>query len=65
MLKQKQICDLIPHDGKMCLLESVNYWDESKIICSSYSHMAADNPLRNQNGLPMLSLLRWLCCKVI
>ncbi len=36
----------IPHQDRMCLLESVVLWDEQRIQCRASSHRAADNPLR-------------------
>jgi len=59
MLKHKSICDLIPHTGDMCLLDSVERWDEDKILCISQTHRNMHNPLRNDNGLPMLSLIEY------
>lgn len=59
MLNHKEICKLIPHSGDMCLLDSVKSWDKTNIICTSNSHIKKDNPLRNNMGLPMLSLLEY------
>lgn len=59
MLKHESICKLIPHTGEMCLLDSVEHWDEDKIVCISQTHRNTDNPLRNENGLPMLSLIEY------
>jgi predicted hotdog family 3-hydroxylacyl-ACP dehydratase len=36
----------IPHQGRMCLLEYVEAWDQHRIRCRASSHRAADNPLR-------------------
>jgi len=36
----------IPHHGSMCLLDTVESWDENRILCHASSHQAADNPLR-------------------
>jgi len=36
----------IPHQGKMCLLKSVKFWDQDKIICLADSHKDDSNPLR-------------------
>lgn len=36
----------IPHQGGMCLLHSVETWDEHSIRCRAGSHRATDNPLR-------------------
>lgn len=54
-----EICELIPHAGKMCLLDAVKSWDEKSIICTTNTHQKASNPLRNREGLPMLSLVEY------
>ena len=41
----------IPHQGAMCLLESVEAWDEQRIECRANSHRAAGNPLRADGRL--------------
>jgi predicted hotdog family 3-hydroxylacyl-ACP dehydratase len=45
----------IPHKGKMCLLDSVEQWDDGGIVCRANSHRAADNPLRIANSLSIIS----------
>ncbi len=35
----------------MCLLESVEGWDDKHIICTSRSHQHSDNPLRSNDQL--------------
>ena len=59
MLNHNEICQLIPHAENMCLLDCVKIWDDKKIICTSMTHTKADNPLRNEDGLPMISLLEY------
>lgn len=59
MLDQKEICELIPHAGDMCLLDSVVSWDEGSIVCVSSTHTNKNNPLRNEEGLPMVSLIEY------
>ena len=59
MVEHDEICELIPHAGEMCLLDAVKSWDEKSIICTSNTHRKIDNPLRNRDGLPMLSLLEY------
>lgn len=59
MLKHHEICQLIPHTGEMCLLDAVKSWDKNSIICTTNTHRKEDNPLRNSEGLPMLSLLEY------
>ena len=46
LIGRAQIEALIPHAGTMCLLDSVESWDEETILCSTRSHLAASNPLR-------------------
>jgi predicted hotdog family 3-hydroxylacyl-ACP dehydratase len=37
---------LIPHQGSMCLLDSVEEWDAEHIVCATRQHALATNPLR-------------------
>jgi len=48
------IAALIPHAGRMCLLEDVLDWDASRVRCGTRSHVAADNPLRIGAALPAI-----------
>ncbi len=41
----------IPHQGNMCLLDSVDMWNGDEITCRAVSHRNADNPLRASNRL--------------
>jgi predicted hotdog family 3-hydroxylacyl-ACP dehydratase len=50
-IEHQDLCGLIPHDGDMCLLETVEYWDEKRIVCTSRSHQRTDNPLRSDDRL--------------
>ena len=54
MLTRADIENLIPHAGAMCLLDSVLYWDSTKIRCASRTHRDAANPLRTGGQLPAL-----------
>ena len=45
------LCRLIPHHGTMCLLDQVEQWDETDILCTTVSHRDATNPLRRENQL--------------
>lgn len=49
-LDHEQLCQLIPHAGTMCLLDSVSDWDEESIRCRAISQALEDNPLRH-NGV--------------
>lgn len=41
----------IPHQGSMCLLDTVLEWDEAAIVCRASSHRDPANPLRGPQGL--------------
>lgn len=49
------ICNLLPHDADMCLLDEMIEVDENKIICSSLSHLKAQHPLRVNGKLYNMS----------
>ncbi|MDO8412834.1 MAG: hydroxymyristoyl-ACP dehydratase [Gallionellaceae bacterium] len=53
-INHAEIARLIPHAGKMCLLDSVSEWDAVKIKCRSRSHLMQDNPLRTDGQLSAL-----------
>ena len=44
---------MIPHAGKMCLLDAVLAYDEAGIECRAVSHLDVDNPLRHNGTLPI------------
>lgn len=46
-----QIATLIPHQGRMCLLDAVLDCTPERITCRASSHHAADHPLRSPAGL--------------
>ena len=54
MIEHEELCSLIPHAGSMCLLETVEKWDETNIVCTGSSHRAASNPLRRGGQLTAL-----------
>lgn len=51
------IASLLPHAGAMVMLESIDHFDDTRIVCSTTRHRAADNPMRGGSG----SRLRALC----
>jgi predicted hotdog family 3-hydroxylacyl-ACP dehydratase len=53
------LCRLIPHDGTMCLLDAVEQWDETSILCTTASHRDATNPLRRGNRLEAICGLEY------
>ncbi|AKJ30476.1 hypothetical protein [Caldimonas brevitalea] len=50
-LDHRGIEALIPHQGRMCLLDGLLSWDAERIECRALSHLDADNPLRSASGL--------------
>lgn len=50
---------LIPHQGAMCLLDSVVGWGEASIHARSESHRRLDNPLRSDGKLRALHLCEY------
>ncbi len=58
-LQHDQLCTLIPHAGAMCLLERVEQWDETRILCSSDSHRHRNNPLRSGDRLAAVHALEY------
>lgn len=51
-LNRPEICQLLPHTGRMCLLATVESWNSEEIVCTATSHRELDNPLRRDDGLP-------------
>jgi predicted hotdog family 3-hydroxylacyl-ACP dehydratase len=53
------LCQLIPHHGTMCLLDTVERWDDTSIMCATTSHRDATNPLRRDNQLEAICGLEY------
>lgn len=53
------ICKMIPHSGRMCLIDSVESWDEETISCISHSHKLETNPLRANNQLSTIHAIEY------
>ncbi|HVJ54217.1 MAG TPA: hypothetical protein VM689_17255 [Aliidongia sp.] len=45
MIDRDGIAALIPHAGRMCLLDRVEHWDAASIRCTASSHRDPTNPL--------------------
>lgn len=45
------IAAVVPHRGRMCLLDRMHGWSIDAIHCSASSHRDADHPLRSDAGL--------------
>ncbi len=58
-LNREQLLELIPHAGTMCLLDSVEDYDESQIVCSSMSHQREDNPLLTMARLSSIHAIEY------
>lgn len=50
-LDRAWIATHIPHQGDMCLLDSVVEWNEQRIRCVAGSHREPGNPLRSHGRL--------------
>ncbi len=59
MIGRAEIATLIPHAGKMCLLDRVISWDEQRIACRSSAHHDPDNPLRQHGRLGALAAIEF------
>ncbi|GAA0712707.1 phosphotransferase [Dokdonella soli] len=56
LLEKSDWSALIPHQGAMCLLDTVIAWDTTSIHARSDSHRSIDNPLRSDGKLRALHL---------
>jgi predicted hotdog family 3-hydroxylacyl-ACP dehydratase len=59
MFNNAKLCELIPHSGKMCLIDSVEKWDDESIICATQTHLKHDNPLLSNGILPVSALIEY------
>ena len=50
---------LVPHQGRMCLLDTVLSFDDQHVRCATRSHEAPDHPLRGVAGLRALHLCEY------
>ena len=50
-LSRDDIARRIPHQGSMCLLDTVTAWDDKHISCQASSHCAPEHPLRAHGRL--------------
>jgi predicted hotdog family 3-hydroxylacyl-ACP dehydratase len=58
MLTRSQIQSRIPHAGAMCLLDSVQRWDATTIICQAAAP-TADHPLARAQGVPAVAAVEY------
>ncbi len=58
-LSRVELCSLLPHGEEMCLLNFVERWDATSIMCLTSTHRRHDNPLLHQGRLEILSGLEY------
>lgn len=54
-----ELCKLIPHAEKMCLLDGVIAWDAESARCISNTHGSLDNPLRENGQLAAVHAIEY------
>ena len=59
MLAKSEWAHLIPHQGTMCLLDSVVAWTSESIHARTDSHRRVDNPLRSDGILRAVNLCEY------
>ncbi|MCK5696772.1 MAG: hypothetical protein KAI02_01330 [Gammaproteobacteria bacterium] len=50
-MNKSELCQLLPHTGKMCLIDQLLSWDSTTLIAQTTSHLKQDNPLQQQDGM--------------
>jgi predicted hotdog family 3-hydroxylacyl-ACP dehydratase len=58
-LDRAGIAGLIPHAGRMCLLDAVESWSAAEIRCVSDTHRDPANPLRRDGILAAVHLVEY------
>jgi len=56
---EERIASLVPHAGRMCLLERVIRWDEDSITAATATHRDPDNPLAHGGRLRAIHLCEY------
>ena len=59
MTADDRISALIPHAGAMCLLERIEYWDDSSVTIATTTHRNPANPLAGRSGLRAIHLCEY------
>jgi predicted hotdog family 3-hydroxylacyl-ACP dehydratase len=59
LIGREELCALIPHGGRMCLLDGVVDWNAEEVQCTSRSHLRPDHPLRSRGGLSVVHALEY------
>lgn len=58
MLTRAQIDACLPHAGAMCLLDRVEQWDETRIVCEA-APPTADHPFARAQGVPAIAAVEY------
>ena len=59
LIGRDELCSLIPHAGRMCLLDGVLSWDADEVECVSGTHRDPDHPLRCGGQLHVVHSLEY------
>jgi predicted hotdog family 3-hydroxylacyl-ACP dehydratase len=59
MLTKPQWQHLIPHQGAMCLLDTIAAWDDMRLHATAISHRDPANPLRSDSKLRAVNLCEY------
>jgi predicted hotdog family 3-hydroxylacyl-ACP dehydratase len=55
----RAVAGLIPHAGRMCLLDTAIEWSDDAVVCVATSHRDPSNPLRRDDLLPASSAIEY------
>lgn len=58
-MERKSFRHLVPHSGRMILIDRVVSWDERSLRASCQSHLSVENPLRREGRLPVVHALEY------
>jgi len=64
IINKREIEDLIPHSGLMCLNDEAIEWDSESAICKTRSHLNKNNPLMRNGQLSGLHAIEY-CAQVM
>jgi predicted hotdog family 3-hydroxylacyl-ACP dehydratase len=59
MAADPRIAALIPHAGRMCLLERIVHWSETDVLLATTTHCDPANPLATAAGLRAIHLCEY------
>lgn len=59
MIEHDMIHKLVPHAGDMCLIERVDHWDATTLLCRAHTGEPAVHPLGVDDGLPATALAEY------